>query len=204
MSKQKLTHKERLRQMIEAAEADPILSVELIAVQECIAKPKPQVVTALLKLLKPSLHQSTKWFITMVLETIKDDRIIRPMLKAAKAPENATCRSFFLWPLTNYDCTKHLAFFADFIVSLHEPNEAMMVAIMIVRAMKGPFEPAIARKSIRKLLVEVKNPMPAEWKIETEAYRLEAADFIMAKYFNHTAKVFWKPRNGSVPISKTA
>lgn len=79
----------------------------------------------------------------------------------------------------------------------------MMVAIMIIKSMKGPFDPVIARKCIRILLAEVKAPMAAEWKEQTEAFRLEAADYIMAKYFNSVSKQFWQPRNDSVPISKT-
>ena len=77
----------------------------------------------------------------------------------------------------------------------------MMVAIEVVRAMKGPFEPALARRCIRQLLAEIKVPMDAETKLQTEAFRLEAADFIMAKYFNQTRKAFWQERNGSVSIS---
>lgn len=179
------------------------LRTELEAAQVCLKKPKKQAVTALLQLLKPTLHQETKWFITKVLESIGDERIIKPMMKAAQAPENSKVSSLFLWPLTKYDCTKHLAYFVNHIVKLEEPGEAMMVCIMIIRAMKGPFEPALARKSIRKLLAETKVPADDETKLQTEAFRLEAADFIMAKYFNSTRKAFWVERNGSVDISKS-
>lgn len=201
MSKRRLTHRERLRKMINEAESNSVLSNELAAVQAIILKPRRQATTELLNFLNPALQQETKWFITMVFESVRDERIIRPLMRAAQAPENAKCKSYFLWPLTKYDCTKHLSFFVNFIAKLDEPGEAMMVSIEVIRAMKGPFEPVLARKSIRKLLAEIKVPMDAETKLQTEAFRLEAADFIMAKYFNCTRKAFWQERNGSVTIS---
>ncbi|MFD1468227.1 hypothetical protein ACFQ48_08330 [Hymenobacter caeli] len=200
MSKRRLTHREQLRKMIKAAEPGSILSNELAAVQAIILKPKYRATTELLNLLKPVLQQETKWFITTIFESVRDERIIRPLMRAMQAPENTKCRSFFLWPLIKYDCTKHLKFFVNFIDKLDEPGEAMMVSIEVIRAMKGPFEPILARKSIRKLLAETTVLMDAETKMQTEAFRLEAADFIMAKYFNQTRKAFWQERGGSVII----
>ena len=78
----------------------------------------------------------------------------------------------------------------------------MIVAVMVIRAMKGPFDPVMARKSIRALLAEISMPMTAEWKEQTEALRLEAADYIMAKYFNGMSKQYWQERKGSITISK--
>ncbi|MET4073852.1 hypothetical protein [Hymenobacter sp. UYCo722] len=204
MSKRKLTHSQELRKLLQEAESDSVLVTELEAVQKCLNKPKKAGVPALLKVLKPSLHRTTKCFITKVLESLRDERIIRPMMMAVRAPENVKIRSYFLWPLVKYDCTKHLSYFVEIIVKLEEPGEAMMVCIMIIRAMKGPFEPEMARKSIRKLLAETNRDVDLELKLQTEAFRLEAADFIMAKYFNSTRKAFWVERNGSVDISKTA
>ncbi|GAA4045556.1 hypothetical protein GCM10022409_34490 [Hymenobacter glaciei] len=204
MNKRKLTRRQELQNLLQEAESDSILVAELEAVQVCLNKPKHKAVGALLRMLCPSLRRTTKWFITKVLESIKDERIIRPMMRAAQAPENAEVRSYFLWPLIKYDCTKHLAYFVNFIVKIEDPGEAMMICIMIIRAMKGPFEPELARKSIRKLLAETKRPADMEMKVQTEAFRLEAADFIMAKYFNATRRTFWLERNGSVPISKTS
>jgi hypothetical protein len=193
-----------MREMIKESEPGSALRTELEAVQQCLEKPKHQAVTALLKLLKPALHNETKWFIAKVLESIKDERIIRPMMQALQAPENANRSSYFLWPLIKYDCTKYLWFFVNFITKLEKPDEGMMVAIMVIRAMKGPFDPVVARKCIRALLAEVKTPMTVGWKEQTEALRLEAADHIMAKYFNEMGKQFWKERKGSLPISETA
>lgn len=202
--KKRMTSREKLRSMIEDAESGSALKDELVTVQHILTKPRAQGLPQLLRFLKPNLHNETKCIIGWILESIKDERIIRPMMRALKAPENVSRSSYFLWPLTKYDCTKHLWFFANFITKLEEPNEGMMVAIMIVRAMKGPFDPVIARKSIRALLVEVKTPMSAEWKEQTEALRMEAADHIMAIYFNEMGKQFWKERKGSLPISETA
>ena len=57
--------------------------------------------------------------------------------------------------------------------------------------MKGPVEPSVARKNIRKLLAETILSISEANKIELNAFKLEAADSIMAKYFNHTLKTFW-------------
>lgn len=168
-----------------------------------MGNPRQLAIPALIKFLTPDLQHSTKWFIAQVFEKIRDERIIRPMMRAAAAPENDGYRANFLWPLLKYDCTEHLKFFTDFIVTLPNPAEAMMVAVMIIREMKGPFESAVARSCIRKLLAEVKTPTSAEWKLQTEAFRLEAADYIITKYFNQMRQAYWKPRSGSVPISKT-
>lgn len=204
MSKRRLTNSEQLRKLLKENQSDSTLIAELKAVEIIIGNPRHLAVPALIKFLTPDLQHLTKWFIAQVFEKIRDERIIRPMMRAAIAPANDGYRANFLWPLLKYDCTEHLKFFANFIVTVRNPTEAMMVAVMIIREMKGPFEPAVARICIRKLLAEVKMPLEAEWKLQTEAFRLEAADFIMAKYFNQMRQAYWKPRNGSVPISKTA
>ena len=80
----------------------------------------------------------------------------------------------------------------------------MMVAVMVIRNMKGPFEPRVVRKSIRKLLTEVKVPTDADMKLRTEALRLEAADDIMVKYLNYMRKAYWNEIKGSITISETS
>ncbi len=74
--------------------------------------------------------------------------------------------------------------------------------------MKGPLAPPVARRLVRQLLAEVKADIPPADLTALHAFRLEAADKIMALYFNHTLHTFWKQWNsGSWPpidISKTA
>lgn len=148
MSKRRLTHREQLRNMIKEAESDSILNAELVDIQISLEKPRYQAVTELIKLLKVSSQRDTQWFISKVFGTVKDERVIQPLMRAAQASENKNYRSTFLWALEKYDCTKHLSFFVNFITELDDPDEAMMVSIEIIRAMKGPFEPILARKSI--------------------------------------------------------
>ena len=63
--------------------------------------------------------------------------------------------------------------------------------------MKGPVEPSVARKNIRKLLAETILSISETNKVELDAFRLEAADSIMAKYSNHTLKIFWVEWNAA-------
>ena len=63
--------------------------------------------------------------------------------------------------------------------------------------MKGPVEPSVARKNIRKLLAETILSISETNKVELDAFKLEAADSIMAKYFNHTLKIFWVEWNAA-------
>ena len=198
MSKRRLTHREQLRKMLREAEPNSVLSAELEVVQTSLEKPRRQAITELIRLLRLSTNRDTQWFITNVLETAKDERVIRPLLRAAQAPENDGYSANYLWALMKYDCTKHLDSLVKLISGYDEPGEPMMVCNQVIRAMKGPFEPVIARKNIRKLLAESRMPIDAEMKLQSEALKLEAADFIMVSYFNYTCKVFWKERNGSI------
>ena len=63
--------------------------------------------------------------------------------------------------------------------------------------MKGPVEPSVARKNIRKLLAETILSISETNKVELDAFKLEAADSIMAKHFNHTLKTFWVEWNAA-------
>ena len=197
MSKRRLTNREQLRKMLKEVEADSVLHQELLSVQAAIEQPKDRAVQVLIKLLKPLTTQAAKHFIAKVLGSTKDFRAIRPLIKAAAAPENEKYRSGYLWPLelNNYDCTQYLPQIVNLLLSRAGFDEVTWVCIELVRKMKGPFEPVLARKCIRKLLAEIKQPLTPEELISTHANRLEAADKIMYGYFNQTAKTYWKEWN---------
>jgi len=105
------------------------------------------------------LQRETQWFIGKVFSTAKDERVIRPLMRAMKAPQNSTHTCNFLWPLESYGCIKHLSFFVDTFLKHNDAGEAVWACIEIIRAMKGPFEPSVARKNIRKLLAETTFPI---------------------------------------------
>lgn len=96
MGKKRITRRQRLRTLIEEAAPGSTLKYELVAVQNILAKPKEQALTQLLRFLKPSLHNETKWIIGWTLEIVNDERIIRPMIRALQAPENTSRTSYFL------------------------------------------------------------------------------------------------------------
>lgn len=85
-----------MRSMIAEAEPGSILHTELVTVRDILSKPKEKALPQLLRFLKPSLHPETKWMIGWTLETVKDERIIRPMIRALQAPENANRSNYFL------------------------------------------------------------------------------------------------------------
>ncbi len=123
MSKRRLTNREQLRKMLNEAEPGSILHSELLVVQASLEKPKPQSISELLKLLRVFTQRETQWFIARVLGTAEDPRVIRPLLRAALAPENATHSCNFLWPLENYDCTAYVAPLTKLLLSRSDYDE---------------------------------------------------------------------------------
>jgi hypothetical protein len=115
------------------------------------------------------------------------------LIKAAADPSNENYRSNFLWPLDehNYDCTSYSPKIVDLLLPRTGYDEVSWAFIEVIRKMKGPFEPVIARKQIRKLLAEIQFSLCEQNLIATHSMRLEAADRIMCGYFNQTACTYW-------------
>ena len=67
--------------------------------------------------------------------------------------------------------------------------------VEIIRAMKGPIAPPVARRLVRQLLAEVKAEMSLDDLTALHALRPEAADIIMALYSNYTLHTFWTKWN---------
>ncbi|HEX8659296.1 MAG TPA: hypothetical protein VF690_17285 [Hymenobacter sp.] len=183
--------------MQKEAEPSSALSAELEVVRISLKKANNQAIPELIKLLKSSSEHKTKCLIGAILGDAKDERVVRPLIRAVQQPENKNYSCNFLWPLEKYDCTKHLNFFVNTLLKYDEAGEAVWACVEIIRAMKGPFEPQVARRNIRKLLAEPKPSLEAETRAELAAFRLEAADYIMAKYFNYTLKTFWTDWNAA-------
>ena len=190
MSKRRLTHRERLKQMIREAESNEALQRELLAVQIALEKPRPQAVKVLINLLKTSSCRETQWFISKVLGTSKDPRAIKPLMQSAVALENKGYSCNFLWPLDNFDCTAHLNFFVHFMLKEDDPGEAMLACYNVIAHMKGPFKPDIVKKNIKKLLGKSKLPPESNMKLQAEHFKMSAANDLMSKYFVQVAKEF--------------
>jgi hypothetical protein len=144
----------------------------------------------LIKLLKPSTTQIAKHFIATLLGGAREERVIRPLMQAAIAPENENYSSNFLWPLEKYDCTNHLDFFVNFMLKSDDPGEAVLACSYVIEAMKGPFKPATVKRNIRKLLGKSKAQTEPDMELMAEHFRMSAADALMSKYFLQVAKEF--------------
>lgn len=183
--------------MLKEAQPDSVLYKELLAVQACIEKPREKAVPVLIKLLKSATTQVAKHCIAKILGSTKDSRVVIPLIRAANSHENEGFKSGYLWPLesNNYDCTQYLTQLVNLLLTRTGYDEITWVCIELIRKMKGPFEPVVARKCVRRLLAEIKKPLTQEELISTHANRLEAADRIMCTYFNQTAKTYWAKWN---------
>lgn len=196
MSKRRLTNREQLRKMLKEAEQGSILHSELLIVSASLNFPRQKAVSELLKLLTAFTQRETQWFIARVLGKAKDQRVIRPLLRAALAPKNTGYSCDFLWPLTRYDCTQYAGQVVRLLLSQADYGEAAIACVEIIRAMKGPFEPLIARRLLRQLFAEADKDVALNSRTALYAFRLEAAEHIEAIYFNHTRRVFWSKYNG--------
>ncbi|WP_151087220.1 hypothetical protein [Hymenobacter baengnokdamensis] len=204
MSKRQLTTRQQLRKELKEAEAGSVLQSELTTVLASMAIPIAKSIPTLLKLVKSATTQAAKHHAAKLLAATKDPRIIRPLLQAAAAPENEGYRSGYLWPLElhNFDCTAFLPQFVHLLLTRTGFDEVTWVCIEFIRKMKGPFEPAVARKCIRKLLAEINQPLASKELIATHANRLEAADRIMCTYFNQTARTYWVKWNKGESVTE--
>ena len=204
MSKRSLTTRQQLRKDLKAAETGSILHNELATLLAIMAMPATKSAPALLKLVKSATTQAAKHHAAKLLAATKDPQIIRPMMQAAVAPENEGYSSGYLWPLElhNFDCTAFLPQFVNLLLTRTGFDEVTWVCIELIRKMKGPFEPVVARKCIRKLLAEIKQPLTSKELTATHANRLEAADRIMCTYFNQTAKTYWAKWNKGESVTE--
>ena len=168
---------------------------EIVALQVALLGPKQPSVIALIKLLKATTYRAPEHIIGKAIADTKDPRAVGPLVKAATSSGGEGHRCKFLWPLENFDCTAHVSSLVKLLVSRTEYDEVTWACIEVIRKMKGPFEPVVARRNIRKLLAEPNKSLPEAERTALAAFRLEAADFIMAKYFNQTLKSFWKEWN---------
>jgi hypothetical protein len=197
MSKRRLTNREQLHKQLKDSEPNSVLHKEFRMVLAGMERPKEKAVPVLVKLLKSLTTQEAKHFVAKVLGSTKDSRVVLPLIRAAAAPENEGYRANYIWPLdsSSYDCTQQMPKLVRLLLSRVSYDEVTWVCIELIRKMKGPFEPAVARKHIRMLLAEVKQPLKPKELVSTHANRLEAADKIMCTYFNQTVKTYWEKWN---------
>jgi len=190
MSKRQLTNREQLRKRLKEADPSSVLYRELATIQANIEKPREKAILELIKLLKVATTQEAKHFIAAVLGSTRDPRIIRPLMRAAVAPENKSYSSNFLWPLEKVDCTKHLDFFVNFMLTHDDPDEAVFACGYVITAMKGPFEPHKVKRSISRLLVAKPISAEPDMQLQAEHVRMGAADYLLGQYFLQVARKF--------------
>jgi hypothetical protein len=190
MSKRQLTNREQLRKNLTKAEPNSVLHQELIAVKVSIEKPREKAVPELVKLLKAAKTQVAKHFIAAFLGSSRDSRAIRPLMQAAVAPENENYSSNFLWPLEKFDCTKHLDFFVNFMLSQADPDEAMCACGYVIAAMQGPFNAQKVKRAIRKLLAAKPIRDDSAMQLQAEHFRMGAAEHLMERYFLQVAREY--------------
>lgn len=190
MSKRRLTNREQLRKSLKETEPDSVLYQELRTVQTSIEKPREKAVPILIRLLKTATTQEAKHFIAAILGSAKDPRAIRPLMRAAVAPENENYSSNFLWPLENHDCTKHLDFFVNFLLDHDDPGEAVFACGYVIAAMKGPFEPRKVKRAISRLLAAKPIQDEPAMQLQAEHVKMGAADYLLGQYFLQIAREF--------------
>lgn len=180
MSKRRLTNREELRKQLRDAEPDSILHKELLTVMVGIEQPRDAAVPALIKLLRSLTTQKAKHFVAVILGSTKDPRVVKPLIQAAASIKNEQYSSNYLWPLdsNSFDCTPYIQQLVDLLLARVGYDEVTWVCIELIKRMKGPFEPSLARKCVRKLLAEIKQPLKPKELLSTHANRLEAADKI--------------------------
>jgi hypothetical protein len=192
MSKRRPSNREQLRKMLSEAEPSSLLKAELTLVQATIEQRSEQTVPRFIKLLKLVTEQAPKHFIAHALGLSNDKRAIRPLIRAARAIENEGYRANFLWPLENYDCTKHLDFFVNFMLNRDDPGEAMLACGYVIAAMNGPFDAQKVKRNIRKLLAAKSIQDEPAMQLQAEHFRMGAADYLMSAYFLQIGRQYHK------------
>ena len=103
-------------------------------------------------LLDTATSQITKSFVAEVLGAAGDERVLKPLMRAAAHPANVRHTSWYLLACARYDCSAHLAFFVRLLLTRTDADEGMLCAMEVIEAMKGSFAPAAVKSAIARLL----------------------------------------------------
>jgi hypothetical protein len=181
MPTQKPTRLQELRTALDraTAEGNDALVAELSLVRHAVqGKNSP---LSLVPLLETATSRITQAFVAEVLGDAGDERVLKPLMRAAAHPANVRYTSRLLLACARYDCSAHLAFFVRFLLTRAEADEGMMCAMEVIEAMKGPFVPATVKRAIAQLLRPKQLLLPGD--TQAELFRVQAAYSLLDTYF---------------------
>ncbi|GAA3917972.1 hypothetical protein [Hymenobacter algoricola] len=134
-------------------------------------------------LLEDGTDRDVQYFVADAFAYAKDEQVLVPLMQAAVAPVNHNYSSTLIWPCGKYDCTKHLAFFVDFMLRCADPGEAMWACVDVIEAMRGPFEPTYLKHTVHRLLTEENPATEADMRVQHEVFRVQAASALLDRYY---------------------
>jgi hypothetical protein len=165
----------------------------LAALLECWRKKQSFLPFA--PLLQDTTDRDVQFFVADAFAYANDEKVIKPLMKAAVSPANEGYRSTYIWPCGKYDCTKHLSFFVNFMVKCVDPGEAMLACVDVIEAMKGPFKSNNLKANVRRLLGQENRAVEADMRVQHELFRMQAAYALLDKYYSQVDEEWTVKRN---------
>ncbi|OON69667.1 hypothetical protein [Hymenobacter sp. CRA2] len=197
MTKKRLTHRQRAQQYLREAQAagNTALAGEFVQVLHELEQPRKQAVGLLMKRLAATPHFETKYFISRVFETVKDERVLRPLMRAIADPANVGYTANFIWACSAYDCTRHLQFFVRLLLRSTDPGEPVVACLDVLDNMQGPFEPAVLKRGVAQLLRRNGPQLVPDATLHPldELFTTQAAYILLDKYFTQVDQTYKSP-----------
>jgi hypothetical protein len=173
------------------AENDELLQDELQQIISAIQQPWNKELRVLSTLLQKASSHVTKHYIAEIFGKAKDSKVLKPLMRAALAPENENYNSVYFWNCSEYDCTAHINFFVKFLLESEDPGESMVACITVIEEMQGPFDSEVITKIIPKLLRCNRSHLDVELQKQDELFTIQAAYALLDKYFSQVDAI-WK------------
>ncbi|MCC3157460.1 hypothetical protein LJ737_09430 [Hymenobacter sp. 15J16-1T3B] len=194
----KQTHGQRARQYWREAQAagNTALAADFEQVLHGLEQPRAKAIGLLMKRLNATPHQEVKYFISRVFEKAKDERVLRPLLKAIADPGNTGFAANFIWACSSYDCTKHLPFFVRLLLRSTDPGEPALACLHVLDNMKGPFQPTVLKRSVAQLLRRRGPQLVPDADVHQldELLTTQAAYILLDKYFTQLNREYKQSR----------
>ena len=188
MNLSKKAHLSELREYINSSAKDGLTDRHRVLKEILDCWNKKQSLLRFACFLEEDSDRVVQSFVAEAFAYANDTKVLRHLMKAAIAPNNSNYNSTFIWPCANYDCTKHLKFFINYISKNNDPSEAMLACVEVIKEMKGPFEPNSLKKNVRTLLSSNKASVHDEFRALRELLRTQAAYALLDKYFDQVNK----------------
>jgi len=173
------------------AENDVTLQEELQQIIAAIQRPWNKAFRILSTLLQKASSHVTKHYIAEIFGEAEDTKVLKPLMRAAIAPENGNYNSVYFWNCSEYDCTTHINFFVKFLLESEDPGESMVACMTVIEEMQGPFKADVISRNITKLLRRNRNHLEPELQKQDELFTIQAAYALLDKYFSQV-DISWK------------